>query len=383
VHAAASRQVYGLPGVLLPRHQNQRGVAIHRLWTTNFGRHYLLGRALDYVTFYVSVLLWLLRFTRSQDLLIVATDPPLLSVVVWVATTFSRASRINWLHDLYPEVASALGIPTSRIGYRLLLWLRDRSLASAAMNVAIGQKMAEYLKRRAIPSEQIAVIHNWADGTNIRPITPESNLLRERWGLSSKFVLGYSGNLGRAHDFETVLRAAQTLQDTPDIMFLFIGTGHYLSWIRSQVDQLELPNVLIKPHQPDELLDQCLGVPDVHLVSLRPEFEGLIVPSKFYGVIAAGRPTLYIGDLTGEVAAVLSAADCGSSLPPGDVDGLVRWALHLRDCPEQRARWCRNARELFLRRFDRSHAIGRWWSLLGRIATKESASSHLLADTGD
>src|SRR5262249_53543587 len=120
--------------------------------------------------------------------------------------------------------------------------------------------------------------------------------------------------------------------------------------------------------------------PDVHLVSLRPTLEGLMVPSKFYGVVAAGRPTLYIGDPAGEVATILKSADCGSSLPVGDADGLARLVVHLRDSTEQRARWCHNAREIFLRRFDRTHAIDRWWTLLGRIAPNEVAGSRFLAD---
>jgi colanic acid biosynthesis glycosyl transferase WcaI len=383
VHAVASRQLYGVPGARLPPRQVLRGVVLHRLWTSRFGRHSLVGRVIDYITFYTSVLCWLLCFTRPGDLLIVATDPPLLSVVAWVAAAFTRASRINWLHDLYPEVAKVLGVLGPHSRYRWCLWLRDRSLVSASANVAIGQKMADYLQRRAIPMTRIHIIHNWADGTDVSPIRSELNPLRQRWRFDGKFVVGYSGNLGRAHEFQTVLRAAEALRENSNVAFLFIGAGHHLSWIRSYVDALALPNVFLEPYQPVDLLGQSLSVPDLHLVSLQPELEGLMVPSKFYGVAAAGRPTLYIGDVTGEIPTILGDADCGCSIAVGDVDGLVSWILRLRDSPEHTERWCRNARDVFSRRFDRNHALDRWCALLNNVIATPVIGARLLVGTRD
>ncbi len=375
VHAVTSRQLLDSPGAALSIRQTIHGVAVHRIWTSRFGRSALPGRAADYLTFYASMFCWLLRHARPGDLLIVATDPPLLSVLASAAAALTGAGCINWLHDLYPEVAAALGLSAPGRGHRLLQRLRDRSLAAAAMNVAIGERMAGYLLRRGLSKDRLAVIHNWSDGKAIRPVPPDANPLREAWGLAHKFVVGYSGNLGRGHEFATVLGAAAALRARADIAFLFVGAGHHLSWIEEQVDALGLTNVVIKPRQPAAQLSQSLGVPDLHLVSLQPALEGLMVPSKFYGVAAAGRPTLYIGDVAGEIPAILQDADCGSSVAVGDIDGLVRSILELRGSPEQAERWRRNARAVFSLRFDRGHAIDRWCALLERVVDSQPLGS--------
>jgi glycosyltransferase involved in cell wall biosynthesis len=369
VHAVACRQLYGLPSAGLPAQAETRNVTIHRIWTSAFGRRYLLGRAIDYLTFYLSAFLWLLRHTRRGDVLIVATDPPLLSTMASVVAAVTGAAQLNWMHDIYPEVATALGISAPGPFLALLQWLRDRSLIGARMNVAIGHRMAAYLRGRGVPSDRISVIHNWSDGHAIHPLSPEANPLRASWGLVGKFVVGYSGNLGRGHEFDTIVRAAIALRHRPDIVFVFIGGGHHLPWIQSQVATHELTNVMFKPYQAAADLSQSLGLPDLHLVTLQPSLEGLMVPCKFYGVAAAGRPTVFVGDVTGEIPTILRDADCGSAIPIGDVDGLIECILRLRDSSAQVERWSSNARAVFVQRFDRRHAIDSWCSVLLEVAS--------------
>jgi colanic acid biosynthesis glycosyl transferase WcaI len=376
VHAVSCRQLLGNPLADLARHEEIDGVTLHRIWTTSFGRRNILGRAADYLTYYVSVFFWLLFSTRRGDMLIVATDPPLLSVVTSAAAMLTGARRINWLHDLYPEVASALGVSIPSAGYRFLRWLRDRSLTGASMNVAIGDRMAGYVRSRGIQTDRIAVIHNWSDGSSIRPLPSRSNLLRQQWGLADKFVVGYSGNLGRGHEFETILGAAQMLKDQPDIIFLFIGAGHHLSLIEDRVKSLGLSNVVTRPYQPPSRLTESLGVADLHLISLKPALEGLMVPCKFFGIAAAGRPAIYIGDVEGEIPAILNAADCGHAVPVGDAAGLAQSITRLRRSPEQTERLGGNAREVFLRRYDRHHAIDHWCAVLDRLAAHPVGASY-------
>ena len=379
LHAVSSRQLLGIPDANLQPHEKVDGVTVHRIWTSGFGRRRVLGRIFDYTTYYVSVFFWLLRFARGGDIMIVATDPPLLSVLASAAATFTGATRVNWLHDLYPEVAVGLNLPMPAAGFRLLQWLRDRSMRRAAMNVAIGGRMAQYIHGRGVQPERIAVIHNWSDGLSIRPLPAFDNVLRQQWGLTAKFVVGYSGNMGRGHDFGTILRAAKVLEGQTDVVFLFIGAGHQLSLIQEQARVLNLSNIFLMPYQPSSQLPKSLCVPDVHLVSLKPALENFMVPSKFYGIAAAGRPTIYIGDVTGEIPTILSDADCGSSIAVGDVDGLVECIARLRQSPELLERWSRNAREVLLRRFDRQLAIDRWSAVLDRLIARSATVYHRVA----
>jgi glycosyltransferase involved in cell wall biosynthesis len=360
VHAVTSRQLYEDPNARLGAKECFQQVWIHRIWTTRFGRARLFGRSIDYLSFYFSILVSLLRLARRGDIVIATTDPPLVSVMVWLAAAAKGAIQVNWMHDVFPEVARVLDVIPAGPGYRLLLRLRNDSLRNAAANVTVGHRMAAHLKTQGVPAERTVVIHNWADGKVIQPLSQPFNPLRVEWQLQGKFVVGYSGNLGRAHEFKTILDAAQALRDHPDIAFLFIGAGHQLAMIEAEAQQRGLNNVFIRPFQPARRLKQSLSVPDVHLVSLQATLEGLVVPSKFYGIAAVGRPTIFVGEPSGEIPAILADADCGAVAPIGDADALVHLITTLHRSPAQCERWGGNARAAFVQRFDQPVAIARW-----------------------
>lgn len=194
----------------LPTEETIKGVDVRRLRTTSFGRAALLGRAIDYFTFFLSAGFILARDVRRNDVVIAKTDPPLISALAVLIARLKGARTINWLQDIFPEIAAALGFSQSRIEKRamaVLRWLRDRSLRRADANVTLGARMAARVAKCGVDVERIAIIANWADGDNISPIASQSNELRRDWGLERAFVVGYSGNLGRAHDFTTFLSA--------------------------------------------------------------------------------------------------------------------------------------------------------------------------------
>src|SRR5690606_15284067 len=128
------------------------------------------------------------------------------------------------------------------------------------------------------------------------PIPHEDNPLRQQWRLDGHFVVGYSGNMGEAHEFDTILDAAEQLRAHGRVRLLFIGGGKHRTYVERVAAERGLYNGIFKPYQPRERLSDSLSAADVHVISLRPEFQGLIVPSRFYGVAAIGRPCLHIGD---------------------------------------------------------------------------------------
>ncbi|WP_371927320.1 glycosyltransferase family 4 protein [Methylomonas subterranea] len=324
LHIVTSRQLYDDASARLPAYEVIRDVHVHRIATTRFGRQNLLGRAIDYLSFYLSAFYCLLKLAQKDDTLIAKTDPPLISVVAALVSTIKRARLINWLQDLFPEVAAELGVKLAQgLPYRLLKTIRNKTLQHAEMNIAIGELMAERLRREGIPNHKITVIHNWADGEQLNPVPHEQNQLRTEWGLQGKFVVGYSGNLGRSHDFSTILQAAEALRQRDDIVFLLIGGGAQLPRVQQECREKGLSNVMFKPYQPREKLSESLSVADVHLISLKAELESLIVPSKFYGVLAVGRPVIFIGDKQGELAKIIQLEMCGDVVKQGDVAQII------------------------------------------------------------
>jgi glycosyltransferase involved in cell wall biosynthesis len=365
VHVVTSRLRYDDPSVPLPERETIKGVEVHRVRTTGFGRGHLGGRALDYLSFYLAATLRLLRLVRAGDLVVAKTDPPLIAVPAgWVAG-WRRARLVNWLQDLFPEVAGALGMDLGKgaVG-SLLVWLRTRSLQVAAVNVAIGEGMRGRLLELGVAPARLAVVHNWADDERIRPLAAAANPLRREWGLGDKFVVGYSGNLGRAHEFETLLAAAERLREQDDIVFLFIGGGASMEGLRAEAKRRGTLNLTFRPYQPAERLAESLTLPDLHLVVLRPEMEGLIVPSKFYGIAAAGRPTVFVGSPDGEIAGVLSAGQAGLAVSQGNGAGLANAILRLRDDRDLREGMGRHARRLCDERFSRRAALKHWEEVL-------------------
>lgn len=370
VHVITSRQRYDEPEANLPASETIRGVKVHRVTSTQFGRGALLGRAVDYISFYGSMWRAMNELAGPNSILIAKTDPPLTSIPAMRAASRRGAKLINWLQDIYPEVAIELGVPMVRgpIG-RGLRVLRDLSLKKAFKNVVLGQLMADRLLARGVPADRIEVIPNWCDDEAIRPVAPEQNVLRKEWGLSDRFVVGYSGNLGRAHEFETILLAAAQLSHQQRIVFLMIGGGHQFEQLAEIAKKRGLDHAFrFVPYQDHSLLKYSLSVPDVHWLSLRPELEGLIVQSKFYGIAAAGRPMIAVTAKSGEIARLVRQFQCGAVVEPGDADTLSRTIMDFAMNPKSVAEMGERARSMLDAHYTRKHAMERWRRLLDRCA---------------
>jgi glycosyltransferase involved in cell wall biosynthesis len=372
VRVVTSRQRYDDPNAHLPEAESIGGVAIYRISTTRFGRSALIGRGFDYLSFYRSAFRSVLALAKPGDVVVAKTDPPLLSVAAMQAARRRGLHLVNWLQDLYPEVAVALGVPFIKgpLGLgRVFLQLRDASLRAADVNVVVGERMAEIVRRRGIAPERVRVIPNWCDDEEIQSIAPLDNRLRREWGLGDRFVVGYSGNLGRGHEFETVLAAAERLRSDQRLCFLFIGGGKKFSELADAVRERGLEHLFrFLPYQERGVLKYSLCVPDVHLISLKPELEGLIVPSKLYGIAAAGRPIIAVTLCDGEVARLVRRHDCAVVVEPGEGELLADTLRSLRADPGRLAEMGRRAREMLDAHYTRRQALERWRNLVEEVA---------------
>jgi colanic acid biosynthesis glycosyl transferase WcaI len=370
VQVVTSAQIYDAPRASLPEFATVNGVQVHRVPSSRFGRGSLVGRSFDYLTFYRSARRRLIGLARPGDLLVAKTDPPLLSLPVMAAARRRGAGLINWLQDLYPEIAVALDVPLIRRPFvaRQLARRRDRSLQAAEANVVVGELMAKKLAALGVAPARIHVIPNWCNDVELRPLPAADNPLRQAWGLQDKFVFGYSGNLGRVHQFDTVLAAAASLRDDPRFVFLMIGGGKRYEELRKAVERERLAGSFrFMPYQPRESLAQSLGVCDAHWVSLNPKLEGLLVPSKFYGIAAAGRPIVMIGDPDGELGRLVTAHRCGFVVKAGDADTLAGILRRLAGESDTVAQMGEQAQQLLEARFSRAQTLERWRQLLDRL----------------
>lgn len=366
VHVVTSRQLYDMPDARLAAEETIRGVHVMRVPTTSFGRTTLAGRAVDYASCYLAMARAADALTRPGDILIAKTDPPLLSVLGQRIAKRNGAKLINWLQDIYPEVAVETGVPLMNgIMAKGLARLRNHSLRAASANVVLGTAMAERLRRLGIPPHQIEIIANWADDRTIVPLPRAGHPLRQAWRLDGKFVVGHSGNLGRTHDVEALIAAADNLRHRHDIVFVFIGGGTQFERIRRRVETNGLgETVRFFPYQERETLPRSLTLPDLHWLSLRPSLEGLVFPSKFYGIAAAGRPMLALTTPDGEIAGLIARHGCGATAALNDTGSVIRTIVTLAADTAACEHMGRRARAMLEAHFSRARALLKWRELL-------------------
>jgi glycosyltransferase involved in cell wall biosynthesis len=348
------------------RRETLHGVRIHRLFGTQFDKNHKVGRAINSATFLMSAL-WTLLTLRTPGPILLGSHPPLLEFICYLATRVRRRRYILLVHDVFPEIAIVLGLLEPRGLVRRIWDAANRaSLTHAARIIVLSESMKANIVRKvggAAVASRIHVIHNWADEDFIRPLAKAENRFAEEHGLRDTFVVLYSGNLGRSHNLETIIGAAERLRDRR-MVFLFIGDGAKKQKLQARVAELGLHNVRFLPYQPRETLPRSLTCADVSLVALEKGIEGLQMPSKIYSTLASGRPIVALVEPGYEIARIIASAGCGRSVAPNDVAGLANILDHYYTNREAAARAGRMGRLFFETHFTRDRTIRAYDELL-------------------
>lgn len=212
------------------------------------------------------------------------------------------------------------------------------------------------------------VIPNWVDTVRVQPIDRERNTFRRDHGLEEAFVVGYSGNLGMAHGAEMLPAVAERLQDLEDLRMVIVGDGPARPTLEREVRRRGLRNVVRLPYQPKAVLDQSLSAPDLHLVLQRQETHGLLVPSKIYGILAAGRPVVAAAPEGSELAATVLDHEVGRVVAPGDAEAMAAAIRELYANARLREQMGRYARAAAVRSYSRTLAARRYHALFSELA---------------
>ena len=360
VTALAGRGLYNGSKESLPAQETHKGVRIVRAWSTGFGKRSTPGRVADYLSFYLGAIWSLLRLPQ-HDIVMALTTPPLIGLVALLIGRLRGMRIIALVQDIYPDVAVALGalradVPTTR----LFDWLNRLVLSRSDRVIVLGECMrSRVLEKIGVEaSDRIDVIHNWADGALIESGQSRAqNPFALEHELHQRFVVMFSGNFGLVNEFGTVLEAARVLRERTDIVFLFLGDGVKRVELEQYVERHQLTNIRLFPYQSRAMLPHSLAAGSVQLVTLAEGLAGLSVPSKTYGILAAGKPILFVGDAKSGVAELICQHECGAVIPSGDS---VRLAAVLEE-------WAGDndkveamgvaARQLFEARFDRPQAV--------------------------
>jgi glycosyltransferase involved in cell wall biosynthesis len=337
------------------------GVEIHRANGTRLDKRRFAGRATNYMSYFASACyagLWLDR----PDVVVALTDPPIIGLAAWMAARRFRAPFVMAFKDLFPEVTSLLPDFHSDTINAALQRVNRFLVQRAAMNVALGETMRRRLiDDKGAPPDRLTIIQDWADTAAITP-GPRDNAFRRAHGLAGKFVVMHSGNLGLSQGLEAVVEAADRLKDQAEIAFVFQGEGVSKETLEAQVHARRLANVRFLPFAPKDSLGESFAAADVFVVSLQRGLAGYIVPSKLYGILAAGRPYIAAVEEACEVASLTRANHCGVVVDPGDAAQLADAVVRLHRDPELTARCGAQARQLALS-FDRRSQVARYMGM--------------------
>jgi len=395
VTVVASRSMYGQSGSSLPAFERIDGISVHRVSRNRFGKTGALARSIDYLMFNIACLLRALSLPR-HDVVICLTTPPFIAIVGVVLRRAKGSKLIIWAMDLYPDLPAAAGMLSRRgLLFRILDRVDKWALDHADRVVALGRCMHARILQKGVRRERLSTIPPWSDPREVAfrlpdglstealptlsasPPMPVAEVnYRDRWGIGNRFVIQYSGNLGMGHDVDTVCQAMLTTKEDDGIRWVFVGDGVRRPELRRFIDKHEIRNVIVQPYEPRAHLGSLLALADVHLVTMSPSFEGIILPSKFFGALAAGRPTIFIGPQWTEVALIIADHRCGFVVDNGDHVGLVDVIQRLRlDVGEALAMGVR-ARRALESSFTMERSCQNWWDTV--LAVLRPSSEHAL-----
>ena len=363
IKVICSQPTYRARGVRAPSREQRRGVDIWRCQGTTFDKNNLLLRAINVVTISLSTFVLAFRLFSHGDAVVVTTNPPSLPFVVRAACLLRGSSCLLLVHDVYPEVLIATGfLARDGVPARALSALQATLLKSLSKAVVIGRDMQQLIARRAPQViSRLVLIPNWADLDQITPSDRSANSLLRELGIAERFVVQYSGNIGRTHGIETLVEAATRMRGEA-VHFLFIGDGAMRAKLDAEIERRHLDNVTRLPPRPREDLAVSLNACDVAIISLGKGMVGVSVPSRMYNVLAAAKPIIAVADRESELARVVEEEHVGWVVSPGDVDGIVsvlRMAVRA-DLPEM----SRRARSAVERKYSRASVLQAYSDLL-------------------
>ena len=350
-----------------PKYEVHNGVHVHRVPATSLGRKSDLTRYADYLSYYARAFWTALTLPRF-DAVVTLTTPPIIGLVGTVLRRIKGTRHIYWSMDLHPDASLALGHLSARNPLVAgLAWLSDLVYRQADQVVVLGAYMADRISAKRVRRDRLVSIPVWSRRDEIYPLPRAGHPLRAELGLADKFVAMYSGNLGLAHTFDEFLEAARRLRDRPEIVFLFVGAGPRLAEVRAVKEAEGLDNVRFLDYFPREQLHASLSVADVHLISMRREMTGIVVPGKLYGAMASGRPTLFVGPEHCESADTIRQADCGLTVRQDDADGVVEAIQRLAADRALAEGLGNRGRAAFLATHERAPCCARWNDLLAAL----------------
>lgn len=367
----AGNRAWDDPERLYPPEEMHEGIRIVRVSRPPVGSRSLVRRAAGFLAFGSGATKAAKRLDRA-DLVIGTTAPPHGS---GIARRISRAMRCPYVYtvlDLYPDLAHSLGrLEEKSMAYRVWHWRDTAWMRGAARVVCISEGITNrIIATRGLSSEQVVTIRDGFDPARIGLAGAQAvngrNSFREQYNPEGRVVVQYAGNMGLSHPFDTIMPACRNLASDHRLQFQFIGGGPQREYVRENLPS----NGVLIDYQPAERLGELLSCADICLISQHEQMHDKALPYKVYGIFAARRPCIFVGNRESEIAAWLKSRRAGVAVAHGDVKGLEQAILQLAQDPDIRQRMGQAAGELLDERLHAEHAADRWVELIETVCAE-------------
>jgi colanic acid biosynthesis glycosyl transferase WcaI len=285
---------------------------------------------LKYISAYFLLALLALLKQKKPDIIYTISTPPVLGGLIGtIGKILKRARHIYNIQDFNPEQAEAVRYTNKKTIFGIARFVDNISCRLADHVVTVGMDMQETLIRRfgSRTAPVNSVINNWTDEQDIVPLGKDHPKVQEfllKHGLLHKFIVMYSGNLGLYYDLENIIKITNYFKSNDHVAFVFIGDGAVKKEMKQFIDDNRIENAYFLPFQPKDTIKYSLNAADIHWVVNQKGIKGVSVPSKIYGVMAAGKPVLGVLEQGSEAYRLIKESGCGFVKEPGDYIGIVQ-----------------------------------------------------------
>ena len=326
VGVLTSSHAYENKKIFYPNSEYHKGIHIKRLRHTSFGKKSKIGRVIDFLSFNVLIFCKLILLkTRSYDLVIGLTVPPLLSFFGIITSKIKKMKFLYWAMDLQPELSIAAGyFKKNSLISKMLILLGNYIFQHADLIITLDKYMAEHIRQKRTAENNIKIIPVWPVMDEVYEGDKLKNPFRLQYKFGNKKVIMYSGNHSVMHPLDTLLNAALKLKDDSRFLFVFIGGGIREQDVFKFKMNHDLNNIIQLPYQPRNKIHQSLGSADIHAVIQGKGCKGLTHSNKIYGAMYIGCLILYIGPKATHITDILDNCPGNITVEHGQTDLLIK-----------------------------------------------------------
>ncbi|HME46307.1 MAG TPA: glycosyltransferase family 4 protein [Syntrophorhabdales bacterium] len=360
VTVLTSNRYWGRPKAkIATAEENWNGVRIIRVARFGWNQAHDFLRIGNALWMMMGWLVKLLQLPRT-DVIVVGSDPQFSQLIFPAIKTLIRPKLlVHWCFDLFPDAILADGVRGPvRWGAKLVRYVVRKAYQPVDLMVDLGPCMRRRLSQHD-HNARCETLTPWALFEPDKLEQPDLSVRHSMFG-DADLALLYSGNMGKAHDFMPFLQLARVLNRiNPRIIFCFACRGNRMAELKQAITPRDT-NIRLIPFTDESQLGKQLRAADIHLLSLRPEWEGIVVPSKFFGSLAVGRPVLYAGPEDSSIAAWVRELDLGLLLTDRNFRDVTEQVLAIAKDPRVLALWQKNAFEAYQHHFSRKNIMDAW-----------------------